>query len=75
MEHTTVPQICRNILLPLDAARPHDLDGSSPAQFVLLISHSRKNVMQCKEFTLVNCPLSKANGFPVSNYMLYQSSQ
>ncbi|MGN0652608.1 MAG: hypothetical protein ACI4KN_06370, partial [Gemmiger sp.] len=25
--------------------------GSSPAQFVLLISHSKKNVMQCKELS------------------------
>ena len=36
--------ICCHLL----AARPHDLK-SSPAQFVLLISHSIQNVMQCKE--------------------------
>ena len=40
-------------LLPLYAARPHELEGSSPAQFVLLISHSRKNVMQCKEYLIL----------------------
>ena len=34
---------CRHL-----AARPHD-QTSSPAQFVLLISHSIQNVMQCKE--------------------------
>lgn len=50
---------CRTYNCPTDAsyaiccrhsaARPHD-PKSSPAQFVLLISHSIQNVMQCKEF-------------------------
>ncbi len=51
MEHTTVPQICLSrYLLPIaDRPGPTPL-GALPAQFVLLISHSRDgNVMQCKE--------------------------
>jgi len=40
-EHTTVPQTRVNaICCRLSTARPHDrIIGSSPAQFVLLISH------------------------------------
>jgi len=36
------------------AARPHDLKGSSPAQFVLLISHS----IECNAVQRVNCVIS-----------------
>ena len=35
----------------LTGPAPRTVDGSSPAQFVLLISHFIRNVMQCKEVT------------------------
>ena len=49
MEHTTVPQmLC--VLSVATVERPGPMTPrSSPAQFVLLISHSIQNVMQCKE--------------------------